>query len=75
MKEEDTVHYVNSKMNQMLTLTVKEFRTTVKTIHSEKRQTMFLMNEILAGKIRSLSREIKTIGKKNGNSRNEKYNS
>lgn len=51
-------------MNQMLKLTVKEFRTTVKTIHSEKRQTMFLMNEILAGKIRSLGREIKTIGKK-----------
>lgn len=60
----------------MLKLTDEEFKTTLKTMHSEKRLTMFLMNEILAGKIKSLSREIKTIGKKSKwKFKKRKYNS
>lgn len=50
-------------MNQALKLMHKEFKTTKKTTHNEKRQTVFLTKEILAGKIISLSREINTIGK------------
>lgn len=36
---------------------------TMETIPNEKEQTMFSMNENLSRKIRSVSREIKTIGK------------